>query len=185
VREIFKLARENKPAIIFIDELEAIGAQRSNDLNTYSMHSERYATLNQLLAELDGVNSDNDNIVIIAATNREDLLDSALVRPGRFDVKINVGFPDLKQRKDIIKLYLNRFNYDKLEITEDIIGLFAKECENFSGANLEVIVNEAATISFSKGRDNIIVEDLFESFEKNVKDIKQFLHYEKRNALSY
>ena len=115
VRELFEQARENKPSIIFIDELEAIGLHRSSNYNNYSHNVERYSTLNQvisnlikLLSKMDGLN-DMEDIIVIAATNREDLLDAALVRPGRFDEKIFVDVPDTTTRYNMYIHYLNKY----------------------------------------------------------------------------
>jgi cell division protease FtsH len=182
IREVFRLARENKPAIIFIDELESIGMHRSTDTFSYTNNIERYSTLNQLLAEMDGVYN-HDNIVVIAATNREDLLDSALVRPGRFDYKINLALPDANMREGILKLYLGKYTYDMEEIGELVIKDFAKRGEGLTGANIESIVNDAATFAMSKS-GSIKNEDLEEAFKKNVAEFLKFKKFELKNSFS-
>lgn len=173
VREIFELGRDNKPAIIFIDELESVGFKRTSDSRSYANNIERYSTLNQLLSELDGI-SGNENLVVIAATNREDLLDSALTRPGRFDYKIHLELPDVHMRSKIFSLYLNHFKYDEDNINDELIELYAEKSKNLTGANIEAIVNEAATLSFSKEKSFITKEDLEMSFNKNMNEFSKF-----------
>jgi cell division protease FtsH len=173
VREIFELARENKPAILFIDELESVGFKRTSDSRSYANNIERYSTLNQLLAELDGI-TENENLVVIAATNREDLLDAALTRPGRFDYKIHLELPDKHMRHQIFKLYLNHFKYDDENINEKLIEIYAEKSKNLTGANIEAIVNEAATLSFSKNETFITKEDFETSFNKNMIEFCKF-----------
>jgi len=173
VREIFDLARENKPAILFIDELESVGFKRTSDSRSYVNNIERYSTLNQLLSELDGI-TENENLVVIAATNREDLLDAALTRPGRFDYKIHLELPDKHMRIQIFKLYLNHFKYDEENINEELIEMFAEKSKNLTGANIEAIVNEAATLSFSKNETFITKEDFLASFNKNMNEFYKF-----------
>lgn len=171
VRKIFEEARNNRPAIIFIDELESIGSQRPNDQLSYSMHMETYSTLNQLLAEIDGV-YDNDNIVVIAATNRVELLDEALIRPGRFDFKLHLAPPDADSRYKIFKLYLSKFN--NTNVLDDYIWELVEATKGYSGANIEAIVNDAATFMMSKGRESIEIEDLEYAKQKNFNDFKRF-----------
>jgi cell division protease FtsH len=173
VREMFELARENRPAILFIDELESVGFKRTSDSRSYANNIERYSTLNQLLSELDGI-TENENLVVIAATNREDLLDAALTRPGRFDYKINLELPDKHMRNKIFKLYLHHFKYDEENINEEIIEMLAEKSKNLTGANIEAIVNEAATLSFSKNETFITKEDFEASFNKNMNEFYKF-----------
>ena len=161
VRELFDRAREQKPCIIFIDEIDAIGKQRGASLNTGN--DEREQTLNQLLYEMDGFN-DNSDIVILAATNRKDILDSALLRPGRFDRIIKVPLPDKLSREKILEVYLNN---KKLEKPFDISSI-AELTDGFSGAELKNLVNEAAIISAKNNYTKIQEKYIFDAFEKSV-----------------
>jgi len=161
VRELFDEARENKPSIIFIDEIDAIGKQRGASLNTGN--DEREQTLNQLLYEMDGFN-DNTDIVILAATNRKDILDSALLRPGRFDRIIKVPLPDKFSREKILEVYLKG---KKLENTFDVSSI-AELTDGFSGAELKNLVNEAAIISAKNNYTKIQEKYIFDAFEKSI-----------------
>ena len=145
VRDMFKTAKKNAPCMIFIDEIDAVGRQRGAGMG--GGHDEREQTLNQLLVELDGM-SDNSGIIVIAATNRPDVLDSALLRPGRFDRQITVSLPDLKAREQIL---LKHARNKKLAPDVDVTAL-AKRTPGFSGADLENVLNEAAilTVRFNK-----------------------------------
>jgi cell division protease FtsH len=140
VRDLFDSARENRPCIIFIDEIDAVGRQRGAGINM--ANDEREQTLNQLLYEMDGFN-DNEDIVVLAATNRRDVLDQALLRPGRFDRIIRVPVPDKFSREKILEVYLKG---KKLENTFDVSSI-AELTDGFSGAELKNLVNEAAIIS--------------------------------------
>ncbi len=159
VRDLFLNAKKSAPSIIFIDEIDAIGRARS--AGVMPSHDEREQTLNQILVEMDGF-SPNEQVVVIAATNRGDLLDSALLRPGRFDRHIMVDYPDIDGRKSIMKIYAkgkpftNNVNWDKV----------AKRTVGFSGADLENMLNEAAIYAARQGRDKINMDDLEEAATK-------------------
>jgi cell division protease FtsH len=162
VRSIFKQARENKPCILFIDEIDSVGKQRgSNGFNTGN--DEREQTLNQLLAEMDGF-AENDGILIIAATNRKDTLDAALLRPGRFDRIITVALPDKNSRKDIFQVH------SKNKAIEPTINveLIAELTSGFSGAQIKNLLNEAAIYAARKGQTVIQEVDILNALEKLV-----------------
>ena len=153
VRDLFKLANKNKPCIIFIDEIDALARKRGNDM--VSSNSEKDQTLNQLLINLDGFKS-SDGIFIIGATNRIDLLDPALIRPGRIDKNIYIGNPDSKTRQDIIKIHSEGKPIHKSISIEHIIEITG----GFSGAQIENLLNEAMLHSLREGREMIIMSDL-------------------------
>jgi len=159
VRDLFSNARNNRPCVIFIDEIDAVGRQRGTGINM--ANDEREQTLNQILYEMDGFN-DNENILVLAATNRKDVLDQALLRPGRFDRIIRVPLPDKFSREKILDFYLKSRPVEK---TLDINAL-AEITSGFSGAQLKNLINEAAIMSAKKGAICILEEDLFNAFEK-------------------
>jgi cell division protease FtsH len=161
IRNVFKTARENKPAIIFIDEIDSIGRQRGTGINMGN--DEREQTLNQLLAEMDGF-AQNDGIIVIAATNRRDVLDAALLRPGRFDRIVNVPLPDRESRKDILQKYMG-----SKKVAQDIdVGFLAEITAGFSGAELKNLLNEAAILTARNGKSVIEQQDLEDALEKLV-----------------
>jgi len=161
VRELFDTARQNRPCIIFIDEIDAVGRQRGAGINM--ANDEREQTLNQLLYEMDGFNN-NDDIVVMAATNRRDVLDQALLRPGRFDRIIRVPVPDKFSREKILDFYIKNKKTDK---PFDIKAI-AELTDGFSGAQLKNLINEAAILS-ARNNETIIQEKyIFESFEKSI-----------------
>jgi cell division protease FtsH len=163
VRDLFDNARKNRPCIIFIDEIDAIGKQRGTTNMGTGGNDEREQTLNQLLYEMDGFN-DNENILIMAATNRKDILDAALLRPGRFDKIIRIPLPDKESRIQILQYYLKDKKVDR---PVDIDGV-AELTDGFSGAQLKNLINEAAIIS-AKNNYTIIQEKyIFDAFEKSV-----------------
>lgn len=188
VREIFKQARSSKPAIIFIDELEAIGVQRASSHSSYVNNIERNATLNQLLVEMDGIEV-NDGILIISATNREDLLDPALVRPGRFDMKIHLDVPSYEERYMLFKHYIKKKEvYNSIEsirVSDDkeFLDELAKASNNLTGAIIEDIINQAYSISYSKGESGISKKTIMDSLIKSRKDHIKFMAYEEKNKL--
>lgn len=154
VRDLFKKARENKPCILFIDEIDSIGKQRGTGINLGN--DEREQTLNQLLAEMDGFN-ENDGILILGATNRRDVLDSALLRPGRFDRIINVPLPDKDARIKILKTYGRAKKLHK-DVSYELLGEFTN---GFSGAQIKNLMNEAA-INAARANNTIINQENFE-----------------------
>ena len=161
VRELFDSARQNTPCIIFIDEIDAVGRQRGAGVNM--ANDEREQTLNQILYEMDGFNN-NEDIVVMAATNRKDVLDQALLRPGRFDRIIKIPLPDRFSREKILDFYLRS---KKLEKPFDISSI-AELTDGFSGAELKNLINEAAILSARNNYTMIQEEYIFESFEKMV-----------------
>lgn len=159
VREMFEEAKKHKPCLIFIDEIDAVGRRRGSGLG--GGHDEREQTLNQLLVEMDGFAS-NEGIVILAATNRVDILDPALLRPGRFDRQIYVGAPDVKGRKEILEVHAKTKKLEKEVNLEDL----AKTTAGFTGAELENLLNESAIIAAKKGKKTIFSEDVQKAFIK-------------------
>ena len=161
VRDLFEQAKKHTPSIIFIDEIDAVGRQRGTGLG--GGHDEREQTLNQLLVEMDGF-SENEGIIIIAATNRRDILDPALLRPGRFDRQIVVNYPDIKGREEILKVHTRN-----KKLGPDVnLATIAKTTAGFTGADLENLVNEAALLAARADRRAIIEEDIEEATIKVV-----------------
>ena len=159
VRDLFEQAKKNAPAIVFIDEIDAVGRQRGAGLG--GGHDEREQTLNQLLVEMDGFGS-NEGVIVMAATNRPDILDPALLRPGRFDRQIYVGLPDIKGREEILKVHAR-----KKPLAEDVsLSDVAKATSGFTGADLENLLNEAALLSAREDRRFITRQDLHEAMMK-------------------
>ncbi len=156
VRDLFMQAKRNAPCIVFIDEIDAVGRHRGAGLG--GGHDEREQTLNQLLVEMDGFQM-NDGVIIIAATNRKDILDPALLRPGRFDRQVYVNLPDVKEREAILKVHArNKPLTDEVHLDE-----IAKTTPGFSGADLENLLNESALIAARKGKKTINMEDVKEA----------------------
>lgn len=161
VRDLFENAKKNAPCIIFIDEIDAVGRQRGAGLG--GGHDEREQTLNQLLVEMDGFGV-NEGIIIIAATNRPDILDPALLRPGRFDRQITVDRPDVKGREAVLKVHARN-----KPLAEDVkMDVLARYTTGFTGADLENLLNEAALIAARRNRKNISMEELDEAFDRVV-----------------
>jgi len=159
VRDLFENAKKNAPCIIFIDEIDAVGRHRGAGLG--GGHDEREQTLNQLLVEMDGF-TENQNIIIIAATNRPDILDPALLRPGRFDRQIVVGYPDVKGREEILKVHA-----EKKPLNTDVdLSVIAKTTAGFTGADLENLLNESALLAARRKKNRIDMDDVSEAMIK-------------------
>ncbi len=160
VRDLFKQAKENSPCIIFLDEIDAVGRRRGGGFSTGG-HDEREQTLNAILVEMDGFEA-TDQIIVIAATNRSDVLDPALTRPGRFDRQVPVSLPDLLGRKEILEVHAK-----KVKMGPDVdLERLARGTPMFSGADLAAIINEAAIIGTMGGKDAIEMADLEEARDK-------------------
>lgn len=168
IRSLFKQARELKPCIIFIDEIDAIGKSRSGKLGIVGGNDEREQTLNQILLEMDGF-SENDGIIVLAATNIPEILDSALVRPGRFDRKIEVELPDLEGRARILGVHSRN---KQLDCGVDL-NVIARATMGFSGADLANIMNEAAIMAARDDRTIIRNNDIDEAIEKTIIGLKR------------
>ncbi len=161
VRDLFEQAKKNSPAIIFIDEIDAVGRHRGAGLG--GGHDEREQTLNQLLVEMDGFTG-KDNVIVIAATNRRDILDPALLRPGRFDRQIVVGYPDVSGREAILKVHTK----NKPLAADVELGTIAKTTVGFTGADLENLVNEASLLAARKNKKAITMDEIQEATIKVV-----------------
>ena len=161
VRDLFNEAKKNSPSIIFIDEIDAVGRHRGAGMG--GGHDEREQTLNQLLVEMDGFGA-NEGVIIIAATNRPDILDPALLRPGRFDRQVTVGYPDLKGREAILKVHARG-----KPLAPDVkLSVIAKTTIGFTGADLENLLNEAALLSARRGKKAITMVEIEEAMVKVV-----------------
>ena len=169
VRDLFEQAKKNAPAIVFIDELDAVGRQRGAGLG--GGHDEREQTLNQLLVEMDGFGA-NEGVIVIAATNRKDILDNALLRPGRFDRQVYVGAPDVKGREAILKVHARNKQFDPDVKFSDI----AKTTAGFTGADLENLLNEAALLAARRNKKLISQEEIEESLLKVVMGVEKKSH---------
>lgn len=177
VRSMFKDAKKDAPAIIFIDEIDAVGRQRGAGMG--GGNDEREQTLNQLLVEMDGFDT-NTNIVIMAATNRPDVLDPALLRPGRFDRQITVSAPDVKGREEILKLH----SKNKPLAAEVNLRYIAERTPGFTGADIENLLNEAGLLAARENRKQILMEDIDEALDRVIagpaKKSKKYSEREKR-----
>ena len=159
VRDMFKQAKNNAPCLIFIDEIDAVGRQRGTGLG--GGHDEREQTLNQLLTEMDGFGA-NEGIIIIAATNRPDVLDPALLRPGRFDRQVTVSLPDQKEREAILKVHARDKIFDDSVNIENV----SKRTPGFSGADLENLLNEAALLTVRRNKNKITQDEIDEATDR-------------------
>ncbi|MBI5360820.1 MAG: ATP-dependent metallopeptidase FtsH/Yme1/Tma family protein [Planctomycetes bacterium] len=159
VRDLFKQAKDNSPCIVFLDEIDAVGRRRGSGLG--GGHDEREQTLNAILVEMDGFNTD-DGVIVLAATNRPDILDPALLRPGRFDREVVIDMPDVKGREEILKVHAK-----KIKLIKDIdLKVLARTTPTFSGADLEALINEAALRAVMKNKPLVDLEELEEARDK-------------------
>ena len=169
VRDLFNEAKKEAPAIVFIDEIDAVGRQRGAGLG--GGHDEREQTLNQLLVEMDGFNA-NEGVIVMAATNRPDILDKALLRPGRFDRQITVNYPDVKGREEILKVHSRG-----KPLGPDVnLATIAKSTSGFTGADLENLLNEAALLSVRHGKKAITQDEIEEATIKVVMGAEKKSH---------
>ncbi|NDD45572.1 MULTISPECIES: ATP-dependent zinc metalloprotease FtsH [unclassified Synechococcus] len=169
VRDLFEQAKKNAPCIIFIDELDAIGKSRSGSMGVVGGNDEREQTLNQLLTEMDGFASKDKPVIVLAATNQPEVLDAALLRPGRFDRQVLVDRPDLSGRKTILEIYAKKV---KLADGVDLDGI-AQATSGFAGADLANLVNEAALLAARAKRTKVEQEDLGEAIERVVAGLEK------------
>ena len=181
VRDLFNQGKKNAPCIIFIDEIDAVGRHRGAGLG--GGHDEREQTLNQLLVEMDGFES-NEGVIIMSATNRPDVLDPALLRPGRFDRQIVVPIPDVKGREAILKVHTR-----KTILSQDVdLSIIARGTPGFSGADLENLVNEAALLAARKSKKEIEMEDFEQAKDKVLMGVERksmIIPYEERRNAAY
>jgi AFG3 family protein len=181
VRDLFKQAREKAPCIIFIDEIDAIGRARGK--NAMMSNDERENTLNQLLVEMDGFGGDT-GIIILAATNRPDVLDSALLRPGRFDRQISIDRPDLKGREEIFKVHLG-----PIKVSESLdIHKLAEQTPGFAGADIANVCNEAALIAARKGKTGVDMKDFQDAIDRVIGGLEKknkIISKEEKEVIAY
>ena len=182
VRDLFKQAKEKAPAIIFIDEIDAIGRARGKN-NGFNSNDERENTLNQLLTEMDGFGT-NSGVIILAATNRADVLDSALMRAGRFDRQIYVDMPDLNERKEIFQVHLKPL---KLEPNLDV-DFLSKQTPGFSGADIANLCNEAALIAARNGKKKVEKQDFLDAVDRIIGGLEKknkIISVEEKKAIAF
>ncbi len=182
VRDLFQQARKNAPCIIFIDEIDAVGRQRGSGLG--GGHDEREQTLNQMLAEMDGFQANDGSVIVLGATNRPDVLDAALLRPGRFDRRVEVPYPDLKSREQILGVHAK-----EVKMSNEVdLHKVARGTPGFSGADLANLINESAILASKGNKEKVDVADLEEARDKILlgKEVKSIvLTEEDRKVTSY
>ena len=182
VRDLFKQAKEKAPCIVFIDEIDAIGRARGKNPNMGS-NDERENTLNQLLTEMDGFDT-NSGVIILAATNRADILDRALMRAGRFDRQIHVELPDLNERGEIFNVHLR-----PLKLSEEVkVDFLAKQTPGFSGADIANVCNEAALIAARRNRDAIVKQDFLDAVDRIIGGLEKknkIISQEEKNTIAF
>jgi cell division protease FtsH len=182
VRDLFKQAKEKAPCIVFIDEIDAIGRARGKNPNMGS-NDERENTLNQLLTEMDGFDT-NSGVIILAATNRADILDRALMRAGRFDRQIHVELPDLNERGEIFNVHLR-----PLKLSEEVkVDFLAKQTPGFSGADIANVCNEAALIAARRNRDSVTKQDFLDAVDRIIGGLEKknkIISQEEKKTIAY
>ncbi|XP_072952771.1 ATP-dependent zinc metalloprotease FTSH 6, chloroplastic [Typha angustifolia] len=176
VRDLFNKAKTNSPCLVFIDEIDAVGRQRGTGIG--GGNDEREQTLNQLLTEMDGFSGDS-GVIVIAATNRPEILDSALLRPGRFDRQVTVGLPNVRGREEILKVHSNKKKLDK----DVSLSVVAMRTPGFSGADLANLMNEAAILAGRRGKDKISVKEIDDSIDKIVAGLEGTKMTDGRNKI--
>jgi cell division protease FtsH len=182
VRDLFKQAKEKSPCIVFIDEIDAIGRARGKNPNMGS-NDERENTLNQLLTEMDGFDT-NSGVIILAATNRADILDRALMRAGRFDRQIHVELPDLNERRDIFNVHLRPLKLDE----EVEVNFLAKQTPGFSGADIANVCNEAALIAARNDHDKVTKQDFLDAVDRIIGGLEKknkIISKEEKKRIAY
>ena len=183
VRDLFKQAKEKSPSIIFIDEIDAVGRSRGKS-NFSGSNDERENTLNQLLTEMDGFGG-NANVIVIAATNRADVLDKALLRAGRFDRQIYVDLPDIRERKEIFEVHLRPLTKISKDIETDFL---AKQTPGFSGADIANVCNEAALIAARKGNKEVTKQDFLDAVDRIIGGLEKknkIMTLDEKKAIAY
>jgi cell division protease FtsH len=183
VRDLFKQAKEKSPSIIFIDEIDAVGRARGKS-NFSGSNDERENTLNQLLTEMDGFGN-NSNVIVLAATNRADVLDKALMRAGRFDRQIYVDLPDIRERKEIFEVHLRPLKKIDSELDTDFL---AKQTPGFSGADIANVCNEAALIAARKGNNSVTKQDFLDAVDRIIGGLEKknkLMTLDEKKAIAY
>ena len=184
VRDLFKKAKEKSPSIIFIDEIDAVGRKRGGKFT--GGHDERDNTLNQLLVEMDGFGTES-NVIVLAATNRSDILDAALLRPGRFDRQVEITLPDRKDREQIFKIYLKKVKLDHSKSIEEYAMRLSTLTPGFSGADISNLVNEAAIISARNNKEHVDSESFESAADRIIAGLetRRMLSEKERKIVAY